>query len=115
MAYEELREPRMISYLDLYVYAGMQPHMQNATIQKVKSYSKDVLMGLPQLPMKDVLKYLKEMGMDVTKEVEERVCFHKPVCLAVATRKEDKPQVYGLAYFGLERIDPDYKKDRENW
>lgn len=109
---EEFYTPRMISYLDLYVVAGKQPHANHATTQKVGSYSKDVLFGVPQLEYKHIMQSLWEMGVDTRREVEERVCWHKPMSLAIASRNEDKPKIYGLAFFGFERRDNEWLEEK---
>lgn len=112
MAFEDFKEPLRISYLDLYVYSGIQAHATDSCMQKCSSYSKDVLFALGQLDYKIILQNLKEMGMDITKPVEEEFVWHKPICMAVASRKEDKPMIFGLTYSGYLRSDDEWKEEQ---
>lgn len=109
---EEFYTPRMISYLDLYIYAGRNGHLEKATLQKCASYAKDVLFGVPKLSDQVIATCLYEMGVDLKREVEEKVCFHRPLCTSVSSRNEDKPVLYGLAYAGWERRDNEWLKEK---
>lgn len=110
MAFKEFDTPLQVSYLDLYGFANTNLFIKKATIDKVKQYNKDMLMGMPILEREDVDAILWQMGMDTKREVEECFVFHRPNCLTYNCDREDKPKVFGLTYQGYERTDEEWKE-----
>lgn len=108
MQFEET--PITISYLDLYGFVGSNGWIKKSTIQKVVDYHKDELFALPILEDEIINKALWEMGVNTYKGVEEHRAFHRPNCLAVSSRKEDTPKIFGLVYTGFERTDKAWKE-----
>jgi hypothetical protein len=109
---EDYPTPKSISYLDLYVYLNPRKELQEETLEVCSSYGKDVLFGLPTLPDKVVLQTLWELGVDTKRPVEYETCLHKPLCLALSTKDENKPQVFGLIFLGSERTDSEWKREQ---
>lgn len=105
--------PLSVSYLDVYGYAGKNGWVNKSTIQKVVDYSKDELFAIPILDSDIINKALWEMGVNTHANVEEVRCFHRPNCLAVSSRKEDTPKVFGLLYCGIERNDKSWKLKKQ--
>jgi hypothetical protein len=63
--------------------------------------------------METVMQCLEDMGMDIGREIEVMHVFHKPICMAVASRNEDKPKIFGLVYVGFERKDPEWLLEKD--
>lgn len=116
MAFKEFDEPKAISYLDLYGWV-VEEHstLKRATQQYVEGSEHDSVFAIPSLPDEEIDKALFEMGMDITKDVELKVCFHRPNCLAHACNREDTPKIYGHCYFGYERTDAEWKEFKRKY
>lgn len=107
MAFKELDEPKAVSYVDLGQYAAIKGWLPEEDI-----HSEDQVRSLST---EQINTALFEMGVDLNKEIEERVVLHRPNYLSHTTEREDKPKVSGLCYFGYERKDTQWKEFKSKY